>query len=332
MIRLLILVTLISLHIAGTAQDAKQLHETAKSFMQKNDFANAILVLNRGLELEPQNIPIAKDLALSYYFQKDNGKALEIIKPVIGHADADDQCFQIAGNIYKELGQVKECEKMYKKGIKKFPESGALYNELGELLWAQKNYDAITYWEKGIALSPDYSKNYYNAAHYYYLTTDKVWSLVYGEIFVNMEPLSLKTPETKDMLLSSYKKLFSDTRMAKTIFSKNSFANQFIKTMYKQSSLTAEGINMESLMMIRTRFILDWMNSSAKKYPHRLFEYQQQLLREGMFEAYHQWLFGSSQNLVSFQNWTQMHPREYSTFTTFQRSRLFKMPVGQFYH
>lgn len=58
---------------------------------------------------------------------------------------------------------------------------------------------------------------------------------------------------------------------------------------------------MESLMMIRTRFILDWMNSSAKKYPHRLFEYQQQLLREGMFEAYHQWLFGSAQNLVSFQ-------------------------------
>lgn len=100
----------------------------------------------------------------------------------------------------------------------------------------------ISYWEKGIALCWTIQKIIIMLQYYYYLTTDKVWSLVYGEIFVNMEPLSLKTPETKDMLLSSYKKLFSDTPMAKTIFSKNSFANQFIKTMYKQSSLTAEGI------------------------------------------------------------------------------------------
>ena len=60
-----------------------------------------------------------------------------------------------------------------------------------------------------------YSKNYYNACKYYYFTTDKVWSILYGEIFVNMEPLSTHSPEIKNILLESYKKLFADADLKK---------------------------------------------------------------------------------------------------------------------
>ena len=84
-------------------QDAASLQETAKAFMRQGDYANAILVLNRGIQLQPENIAMAKDLALSYYFQKDNDKALTAIKPVLDRDEADDQSFQIAANIYKQL-------------------------------------------------------------------------------------------------------------------------------------------------------------------------------------------------------------------------------------
>ena len=103
--------------------------------------------------------------------------------------DADVVCFQLGGNVYKALEEAKECEKVYKKGLKKFPNSGPLYSEYGELLWATKDYSAIDQWEKGIQVDPAYSGNYYNAALYYFYTKDKVWSLIYGEIFVNMESL-----------------------------------------------------------------------------------------------------------------------------------------------
>jgi tetratricopeptide (TPR) repeat protein len=322
----------VSLYSNAQAPDAKQLHETAKGFMKQGDFPNAILVLNRALQLDPQNIDIAKDLALNYYFQKDNNKALEIIKPVLERDDVDDQCFQIAGNIYKELDMQAACEKIYKKGIKKFPGSGALYNELGELLLAQKNYEAIRQWEKGIEQDPSYSKNYYNAAKFYFLTTDKVWSILYGEIFINMEPSGSKTPEIKELLLESYKKLFTEADLEQNNKDKNNFVRSFLQSMNKQTSLASLGLNPESLTMIRTRFILEWSNSNSTKFPYHLFDYQRQLLQEGMFDAYNQWIFGSAQNLAAFQNWITIHSTEYSAFSNFQKGRIFKMPGEQYYH
>ncbi|MFM2326996.1 MAG: hypothetical protein RIR31_1198, partial [Bacteroidota bacterium] len=193
----------------ATAQDAAQLHETARAFMRQADYSNAILVLNRAAKLDPKNMEIAKDLGLNYYFSKDFTKALEIYKPLLEREDADDQCFQIAGDIYLATDNVKECEKLYKRGIKQFPQSGALYNEYGELLWAQKDFSAIKQWEKGIETDPGFSKNYYNACKYYYFSTDKTWGILYGEIFLNIEPLSTFSPEIKNILLESYKKLFA---------------------------------------------------------------------------------------------------------------------------
>jgi len=315
----------------STAQSAKELQETGRSFMQQGDFTNAYLVLNRASTLEPNNIEITKDLALNYYFQKDFNKALDQIKPLLDREDADDQCYQIAGNIYKQMGQPKECEKLYKKGLKKMPQSGALYNDLGELLWDQKNYEAIKQWEKGIEVDPNFSKNYYNACKYYYFTTDKIWSILYGEVFVNMEPLSKNTPEIKSILLESYKKIFVDTDNVKESKETGKFADAFLQTIKKQSLIASGGINPETLTMIRTRFILDWYHDYAAKYPSRLFEYQRQLLQEGLFDAYNQWIFGTAQNLAAYQNWITTHSSDYNEFTRFQKGRMYKVPSGQYY-
>jgi tetratricopeptide (TPR) repeat protein len=313
------------------AQTATELQATARSFMQQGDYTNAILVLNRATQIEPQNIEITKDLALNYYLQRDNNKALEVIKPVLDREDADDQCYQIAGNIYQQLQLTKDCEKLYRKGIKRFPQSGPLYNELGGLLWAQQDNTAIKQWEKGIEVDPNYSKNYYNACKYYNYTTDKVWSILYGEIFVNMEPLSTHAPEIKSILLESYKKLFTDTDITKENKDQNKFTKAFIATMNKQTSIAMAGINPESLTMIRTRFILDWFREYAAKFPFRLFDLQKQLLHEGMFDAYNQWLFGASQNLAAYQTWTIAHSTDYNDFSHFQKGRIFKLPPAQYY-
>jgi hypothetical protein len=101
--------------------------------------------------------------------------------------------------------------------------------------------------------------------------------------------------------------------------------------MNKQFSLSNKGISTEVLIMIRTRFILDWYSTYSSKFPHRLFDYQLQLIREGMFEAYNQWLFGTVENLAAYDNWTKTHAEKYSAFTNFQKNRIFRMPPGQYY-
>jgi tetratricopeptide (TPR) repeat protein len=317
-----------------TAQDdVKTLHATAKSFLLSGDYNNAIVVLNRALLQDKNNLELQKDLVQAYYYKQDYEKALEGVEALIDRDDADVMTFQIAGNVYKALEEVKDCTKMYKKALKKFPKSGPLYSEYGELLWAVKDFSAIEQWEKGIEIDPSYGGNYYNAALYYFYTKDKVWSLVYGEIFVNMESLSERGAAMKELLLKGYKeKLFADADVMKDQEnSKSQFAKAFLNVMGKQISLTDRGVTLETLTMIRTRFILEWYANHASKYPFRLFDYQQQLIREGMFEAYNQWLFGPVENLPAYDNWTKTHAEQYTAFNSFQKNKVFRIPAGQYY-
>jgi len=329
--KVFITLALLTSFIAINAQDAKTLYETAKTFQRTGDYANAVLVLNRALEQQPNDLEMLKDLAFTYYLQRDFVKAKATALPLVDRPDADVQTFQILGLVYKAIEERKECEKLYKNGLKKFPKSGVLYNEYGEMLWTKQDYSAIKYWEKGIEVDPNFSSNYYNAAKHYYLTFDKVWPVIYGEIFLNLESYSKRTAEIKDLLLASYKKLFSETDLANKQDTKNPFIAAFLTQMAKQSSAISQGINSESLTVLRTKFILDWFDKEAGKFPFRLFEYQQQLLKNGMFDAYNQWIFGASQNLPAFQNWTNTHVDAYSQFTTFQKGRVFKIPEKQYY-
>jgi tetratricopeptide (TPR) repeat protein len=313
------------------AQTTAELQATAKTFMRQGDYGNAVLILNRCLAKEPTNTSIGKDLALSYFYVQNNEKALEIIKPVLDSKDADDQCFLITGNIYKQLNKPKESEKIFKKGIKMFPESGSLYNELGEMqIAANNNKDAIKNWEKGIELDPSYSKNYYNAARFYFASNNNVWCILYGEIFVNMEPNNPKVIQLKKVIVESYKRLFTDINVAKNNKSNKVFAKLYIEALEKQGIQYEQGINVESLSMIRSRFIIDWF-TGGNKPTFKLFEYQQLLLKEGLFESYNQWLFAAAENETAYQNWIKNHNTENTAFSKFQKSRIFKIPSGQYY-
>jgi Tfp pilus assembly protein PilF len=330
---LILTCSLFILQPALAQDDIKTLHETARTFMRAGDFDNAILVLKRALQKENNNLDLQKDLVMSYYLKRDFKEARAGVEALMERDDADVVTFQIAGNVYKELEEVKECDKMYRKALKKFPNSGPLRSEYGELLWAQKDFSAIDQWEMGIKSDPAYGGNYYNAAQFYFYTKDKVWSLIYGEIFVNMESLSERGANLKSLLLQSYKeKLFTDVDLMKgEEENKSGFAKAFLSTMQKQSSLADKGLTIEKLTMIRTRFILDWYNTNANRYPYKLFDFQRQLLQEGMFDAYNQWLFGPTENLAAYDNWTKTNAEQHASFSTFQKSRVFRMPKNQYY-
>lgn len=313
-------------------QDTKTLQETAKTFIRQGDYPNAILVLNRAVIQDANNLDIKKDLAFAYYLHRDYSKALEVAKPFADRKDADVQSYQILGLVYKAIEERKEAEKMYRGAIKKFPNSGVLYSEFGEMLWSKKDFqEAAKQWEKGIELDPNYSGNYYNAAKYYYFSADKVWGIIYGEIFVNLESYSKRTPEIKSILFDGYKKLFTDQDIQKNQNSKNEFVRTFLATMKKHQGIVNTGVTPESLSALRTRFILDWFEKESGKFPFRLFEYHRQLLKSGMFEAYNQWIFAAAKDLSAFQNWTITHTDAYNQFNGFQKNRVFKVPAGQYY-
>ena len=332
---LFIPVTLLISNLSTMAQtqpsEGKTPQEVARAYTQQGDYTNAIVVLNGALQKDPQNLELSKDLSFNYYLNRDYPKGLTIAKPLIERPDADVQTYQIVGLFYKANDDRKECEKLYRAGIKRFPRSGVLYNEYGEVLWASQDYSAVRQWEKGIETDPNYSSNYYNAAKYYYFTRDKVWALLYGEIFINLESYSKRTAEIKDLLLAGYKKLFLETDMQKNQDTKNPFVLAWLNMMAPLNFTVKDGVTAESLTVLRTKFIINWFNTYPSNYPFRLFEYQRQLLKAGMFEAYNEWIFGAAGNLPAFQAWSNTHSDEYNRFINFQKGRIFKLPEGQYY-
>src|SRR5688572_12581081 len=80
-------------------QSFDELKETAKLFQRQGDYPNAILVFNKALEQHPDNLEVRRDIAHTYYLQRDYAHALETIKPLLGREDADIVTYQVGGNI-----------------------------------------------------------------------------------------------------------------------------------------------------------------------------------------------------------------------------------------
>ncbi|MCW3082161.1 MAG: tetratricopeptide repeat protein [Segetibacter sp.] len=324
---------------AQTEQDAGKLHETAQTFLRQGDYENAILVLTKAQQMQPNSLQINKDLLFAYYLKRDFAKAMEVGRPLVARPDADAQSFQMLGLAFKSVAEDKEAEKLYKAGILKFPNEGILYSEYGDLIANKEPERAQKLWEKGIEEDPNHSSNYFFLSRQYAQKGDIVWSILYAEMFLNMESFTARTTEMKNLLLDQYKKFFisgykppvdADPKKKKkpTVM----FATAVGETLNLQQAHVTYGITPETLTVIRTRFILDWYNKYGNTFPFKLFEHQRQLLQEGMFEAYNFWMFGPASNLKTYQTWQQFHQAELNSFLAFIRSKVFKIPEGQQYH
>ena len=90
------------------------------------------------------------------------------------------------------------------------------------------------------------------------------------------------------------------------------------------------GFQPETSTSIRSKWVLDWFKNNTG-YPFGLFDQQQYFIREGLFEAYNQWLFAEPVNQDAYKVWKDTHPKEAAAFDAFQKTRLFKLPPGQNY-
>ncbi|HNJ57856.1 MAG TPA: tetratricopeptide repeat protein [Chitinophagaceae bacterium] len=321
--------------VAQPNQTAKELHETARTFMRQGDYDNALLVIKRAAEQDPDNLEILKDLAFLYFLKRDYANAMQIGKVIIDRPDADVQSFQILGLTYKAIAEYKECKKLYKKALAKFPESGVIYNEYGELLAMDNDLNnAIVQWEKGIEVDANYSSNYYNAVKYYAQNPNPelLWIALHGENFVNLESYTARTKEIKKIILEAYKKMYAYSNLLENTPKKTSgFETDVLSILNNSKDIANNGINAESLMAIKARFVLDWFKGKQQKFPFRLFDHYQHMLKEGIFDAYNQWLYGSVANADAYELWIKNNDKQAEAFKKFQNARVYKIPQGQYY-
>jgi len=307
--------------------------QEAIKLMDNGKLDESIKLLEEAQKLDPDRFDYPYELAYAYYSKEDYKGAINILEKNIDHKDVTERLFQLLGNSYDVLGKSDKAFEAYDAGLKKFPNSGMIYLEKGNVHWNKKEYGkALPFYEKGIEVDPKFSSNYYRATRIYCGSTEEVWGMIYGELFMNLERNSKRTSEISKLLFDTYKseiKFSSDTSFSVS-FSKNATINvSDLKDPSKMklpygvgvyeptlmfSMLSAKTIDINSLDNIRAVFIDNYFkNGHDKTYPNILFTYQKQVKDAGHIEAYNHWILMKGDE-DGFDKWQSANKEKWDSF------------------
>lgn len=309
------------------AQSVDSLHAEGKALMMRGDFEQATTYLGNAYKNNPNNLEVAKDYAYASVLKRDYANAIQIGKVITERPDADVQSFQILGLAYKSIAAYNDAEKLYEKGITKYPESGVLYSEYGETLSSEnKNADAIKQWEKGIEADVNFGSNYYFAAKYYAQKNQPLKTWLYGETFANIESFTQRTDEIKSILVAAEPQLLNTATLNNTIKNGSDFEKTIAATLLSVLGTNADS-SLQAVVNVKKKFTEQWFQKPAATYPYRLFEHYRFLVARNMFDAYNQWLLNSN----NYNTWAAAHSDEASEFKRYKQNVIYKIPKGQFY-
>lgn len=282
----------------------------AIELMDGGKIDESLKLLEEAAKLDPDDPSIKYEIAFAHYLNKNYKDAVKVMKKLVDHEKATDRYYQLLGNSYDMDGQRKKAIETYEAGLKRFPGAGSLYLELGVVQLDEEEYNkALDYFEQGIKAAPTHSSNYYWAAKIYCNSTEEVWGMLYGEIFMNMERNTRRTAEMSKLLYDTYKKgiIFNDTSITISFSQSNTisisdpkdlsqFKLPFPMAVYEMIMGIAVGvgekeITMASLNKIRSTFLDLYFNGkNEKEYPNALFDYQKTVKDAGHLEAYNYWI------------------------------------------
>lgn len=323
----------------------------AVRLMDQGKLDASIQLLEEAQKLDPESFDIPYELAYANYAKQEYKRTIKILEGIRNHADVTDRLFQLLGNAYDMTGKSDKANETYDAGLQKFPNSGPIYLEKGNVHWAKKEYeDALPYYEKGIEVDPAFPSNYYRAAILFCSSNEKVWGVIYGEIFMNLERGSARTEEISKFLYQTYQSgisITSDTSFSVN-FSKVSVMDiddikdpdnmklPFAMGAYEPSLIVSligvKSVDVNSLHQVRSNFIDFYFEKGFDKtYPNILFSFQKNVKEAGHFEAYNHWVLIKGDE-DAFLKWKSTHEDEWENFAKwFGKNKLNVDAENRFY-
>jgi len=330
--KLLLLILFISFSHSAFSQTNKEKAEAKYrdgiKLVDNGKYDEGIRLYQEALKFDPDNILYLYEIGYTYYAQGNYDKAADQFEELTDRSDTFDQVYSMLGNSYDILGKSEKAMKTYDEGLKKFPKSGSLYLEKANVFNAHKKYEeALKLYEKGIQVEPAFPSNYYWASIFYCSSDQKVWGLIYGEIFMNLEPNSKRTETISKLLFDTYDKGISikDTNnysisLYKRIISgetdkdKLTTFGSFYETTYLLSAIGEKRIQLNSLDRLRTKFLKIYFESGKNvEYPNVLFDYQKKVMDAGHLETYNKWIVSKGMS-DDFEEWKAANKDKWDAF------------------
>ncbi|HVU56374.1 MAG TPA: tetratricopeptide repeat protein [Puia sp.] len=333
-------------------EQARQLKQEAVQIMDNGDPDKAITLLESAQKLDPDDHSYLYEIGYALYLKKDYSKAVDVFKKTTKYPDVTDQCYQMLGNAYDMNGQRNKARDAYADGLKKFPAAGRLYMESGLLDMIEKDYNkAAASWEKGIQVQPDYPSNYYRLTKLFAQTTDRLWAIFYGELFMNIERNTDRTAEISQILFKLYKAsiTFSDTSNAIKVDLANSnisfdpkkglkipfhivYPMDFAIAVTPAALAPKKEVNIALLSRTRVNLVDIWFNKQKhnNQYPNILLDFHRTLEEKGMLEAYNYWILMKGDE-GEFTQWRDSHRKEFDAFAAWFNDNPLQLDTSHYF-
>lgn len=310
-------------------EEAEKLCLEAIEKMDNGAVDESLDLLKKAKKLDPESILVDYETAFAYMRKENFKKAISVAEKMTQHEDCFPDVYQMLGNCHDYNGQPKKAIESYKAGLERFPNSGKLHLEMGNMLMVEKKYnEALSWYENGIVKEPSFPSNYYWTSKLYLSTENEYLGLIYGEIFMNLERNSARTAEISELLYKVYESeiTFPEKDKASISFASNqisisdpeNFDLPYGLMVYEPTMILSiigvEEINMTTLNFIRKNFVNQYYSMKHhKEHPNVLFEYQKTLVDKGFMDAYNRWILMKGDE-EAFGKWVEENKDAWQQF------------------
>lgn len=316
------------------AANAAKNYQHGIELMKKENYKGAIEALNDAVDLDSSKANYQFQLALANYYSKNFETTIKITKGLMKKFSPDVRYYDLMGECYSEMRNDKKAQAILLEGLKLFPSSGSIHSQLGKIEYDHKNINtAIQYWELGIVAEPTFPSNYYYAAQAYGTTSEKIWAIIYGEIFVNLETntgrtyeilfrmydwykqaIYIKTPKNKYAMFTDERTHISEAEFKDTMLFHKNFAMAYNNIAQRCMTEFKDKFTTENLIKFRSKFITLWYSKNFPiDFPNPIFDYQRTVISADYFECYNYWLLSKGDPKI-FNDWMEKNKKKYDQF------------------
>ena len=325
--------------------DAKKLFEQGINEHDNGNYDKAISLYEQALEIEPGNEVIIYEMGYTYSALKNYQKVVSLISAQIEKGVKNPDMYVLLGNVYDEMNDPYKSIETYKAGLEKFPNSGVMYYNYGITLAKQKEMEkALEKFEKGIAVDPAYPSNFYMAAKLLDGSSQSIWSVLYGEIYLNLIPDNARAEELSKMIYDFYASRIKKTDDGYTV-SVNPFNSLGDKDrvnlqgryeMYSLLGVTAlqeYGLNLDGFAHLRDVIAKLWTEKNEPQYQNILFDRQKQLMDMNKdYLTCYNYLILAYADPDSFSAWYDKNKSTFDAFAEWMADHPLKFTAGSKYY
>ena len=227
------------------------------------------------------------------------------------HLEVEPQLYQLVGNAQDVLGDPEAAVMTYDEGLKRFPNSGHLYLEKGNIHLLHNRYvEAAECYTRGVEVQPDFASNYYRLAKLYADSTEPLWGIVYGEVVCNLQPGTERAEEMGKLIYDLFVeniKIEGENKAHVTLTKNNNiyidsdttdvqvpFPLMYEMGIMKSPALTefmkTQKLTAAMIADLRKDALAHIDSIAPGYYNLSLLDFHRKLIKEGHWEAYNMWL------------------------------------------